>query len=319
MKTSPLSSLKIRNGLILIGVMVPLFILFLSYDVSQQSAALRKALTERGIILAQTGAAATGKIFEDAIKSRRLLESQVFDTRYQPIPGTNPQKYHTEYDYYADENLRVIEDSYLKDKVIVYAVASMSMVISQHIMIGTLKWGGLNFDRSKRIFDDEVGIDAARNKSPYKFQEYSRDTGEVMWDISAPIYVNGRHWGAFRIGFSIEETNKQITTVVRRMVFAGVFLTVALIAIAFYLSNRISNRVKLIAGEANRVAQGDLSLSDLIFDSRDEVGTLGRSFTNMVIKLRELAGKTQYSAKLIANYTGDLLRSTEHVAEDRPG
>lgn len=24
-----------------------------------------------------------------------------------------------------------------------------------------------------------------------------RDTGELMHDISAPIYVKGRHWGAF--------------------------------------------------------------------------------------------------------------------------
>lgn len=316
MKTPALSSLKIRNGLILTGVIVPLFFLFLTYDVNQQSDALRKALTERGIILAQTGAATAGKILSDAVKTGRLTEKEIFDTRYQPIPGTNPQKYHTMYDAYTDENLREVEDSFLKDPVIVYAVAvDVNGYLPTHNTKYAKPGGGLEFDRSKRIFNDEVGITAAANRAPYKFQEYSRDTGEVMWDISAPIYVNGRHWGAFRIGFSIEETNRQISAAVGRMLLAGTVLTVSLIALAFYLSNRISNRVKLLAEEANRVAQGDLSLSNLVFDSRDEVGSLGRSFTNMVIKLHELAEKTRYSTRMIGNYTRDLLRSTEHVSQ----
>jgi len=32
-------------------------------------------------------------------------------------------------------------------------------------------------------------------------QTYKRDTGEVMHDLSVPIYVDGKHWGGFRIGY----------------------------------------------------------------------------------------------------------------------
>jgi len=32
-------------------------------------------------------------------------------------------------------------------------------------------------------------------------QTYKRDTGEVMHDLSVPIYVRGRHWGGFRVGY----------------------------------------------------------------------------------------------------------------------
>jgi methyl-accepting chemotaxis protein len=28
-------------------------------------------------------------------------------------------------------------------------------------------------------------------------QTYMRDTGEILNDLSMPIYVDGRHWGAF--------------------------------------------------------------------------------------------------------------------------
>ena len=316
MKTSRFGTLKFKNSIILISVMVPLFALFLTYEVNYQSSALRKALTERGIILAQTGAVATGKILSEGIKYGQLTEKQVFDTNYVLIPGTSPPKYHTQYDGFTDENLRLIEDSFLKDMVVVYAVAvDVNGYLPTHNTKYSQPGGGLNYDRSKRIFSDDVGIAAARNLASYKFQEYKRDTGEVMWDISTPVYINGRHWGAFRLGFSITETNKQISAVINRMIFAGVFLTIALVILATFISYRISNRVKLLAEEANRIAKGDLSLGNLAIDTRDEVGSLGRSFNNMVIKLRELAEKTQFSARLIDNYTKELMQSKEHVSK----
>lgn len=119
-------------------------------------------------------------------------------------------------------NLRQIEDSYLKDKVIVYAVAvDNNGYLPTHNAIFSVSGGGINTDRTKRIFDDPVGLVASQNKETYLLQEYKRDTGETMWDISVPIYVNGRHWGAFRIGFSIEETNKQIAAIRNQVIGGG--------------------------------------------------------------------------------------------------
>lgn len=314
--TSRFGSLKFKNSLILIAVMVPLLIVFLTFEIKQQSEALRKALTERGIILAQTGAAATGKILTDAIRDGKLTEQQLFDTNYKLIQNTSPPKYHTSYDRYTDENLRVIEDSFLKDRVVVFAVAvDINGYLPTHNTKYSKPGGGLNFDRTKRIFGDDVGITAARNQQPYRYQEYKRDTGEVMWDISAPIYLKGRHWGAFRIGFSIEETNRQIAAAINRMIFEGVFLTAALVVLGTYISYRLSKRVNLIAEEVNRIAHGDFSLSNLPVDSSDEVGNLSRSLSNMVIKLRDLAEKTRFSARLVDNYTGELVQSTDHVSD----
>jgi len=31
-----------------------------------------------------------------------------------------------------------------------------------------------------------------------------RDTGEIMGDLSMPIFVNGKHWGALRLGIAPE-------------------------------------------------------------------------------------------------------------------
>ena len=58
-------------------------------------------------------------------------------------------------------------------------------------------------NRTKRLFNDPVGLAAARNTDGVLVQTYNRDTGEKMWDISAPVTVQGRHWGAFRIGYTM--------------------------------------------------------------------------------------------------------------------
>jgi hypothetical protein len=51
-----------------------------------------------------------------------------------------------------------------------------------------------------------VGLAAARyNEGKVLVQIYYRDTGEKIWDISAPVYLEGRHWGAFRISYTLEQ------------------------------------------------------------------------------------------------------------------
>lgn len=55
--------------------------------------------------------------------------------------------------------------------------------------------------RTKRIFNDRTGLRCGKNTEIFLLQTYKRDTGEVMHDLSSPIYVNGKHWGGFRIGY----------------------------------------------------------------------------------------------------------------------
>jgi methyl-accepting chemotaxis protein len=56
-------------------------------------------------------------------------------------------------------------------------------------------------NRTKRIFSDRTGKRCGANTKPFLLQTYKRDTGEVMHDLSVPIYVNGKHWGGFRVGY----------------------------------------------------------------------------------------------------------------------
>jgi methyl-accepting chemotaxis protein len=61
-------------------------------------------------------------------------------------------------------------------------------------------------NRTKRIFNDRTGLAAAQSTAPFLVQNYQRDTGETMADLSVPVFVQGKHWGAVRIGYRRVET-----------------------------------------------------------------------------------------------------------------
>ena len=136
-----------------------------------------------------------GATFEWLVTNNRLTMGQMFDTLYIPIPDSTPQKFHTQYDALSDEFIQRILDRYLeKDAKLIFVVA-----VDRN---GYLPTHNSKFrDRSKRLFNDRTGLAAARNTEPYLVQKYSRDTGETIYDLSVPLFVHKKHWGAIRIGY----------------------------------------------------------------------------------------------------------------------
>lgn len=146
--------------------------------------------------------------FNLLLTSGRLSMPQLFDTFYIPIPGTDPQKFRTQYDNISDGVIQPMIDKYLeRDSRLVFFIAvDRNGYLPTHNsrysrpLTGNLaedaKW-----NRTKRIFNDRTGLAAARNLEPFLLQRYSRDTGEVMSDLSLPVFIQNRHWGAIRVGY----------------------------------------------------------------------------------------------------------------------
>jgi methyl-accepting chemotaxis protein len=67
-------------------------------------------------------------------------------------------------------------------------------------------WNAANC-RNRRMFNDRTGLSAGRSTKPFLLQTYRRDMGggefALMKDCSAPITINGRHWGGLRIAFKV--------------------------------------------------------------------------------------------------------------------
>ncbi|MCP5228363.1 methyl-accepting chemotaxis protein [Accumulibacter sp.] len=152
-----------------------------------------------------------GQLFDKAVDSGKIKIDDLFDDRYQPIANTRPQKFRTRFDEFTDKNVSPLQESTLDQcKWAVYAICiDRNSYVPTHnrkfsqALTGDEKIDFVN-NRSKRMFDDPVGKRCGAHEQPFLLQTYRRDTGEVMHDISAPIYVKGRHWGGFRIGYKTE-------------------------------------------------------------------------------------------------------------------
>ena len=135
----------------------------------------------------------------------------VFDQAYKDIPGSNPKRFTTAYDSQCDSELTRIYDDLLRDMPgLIYSLAvdNKGYAPAHNSIFSNAPSGDPVVDtakcRHKRMFNDPVGIKLATNQKPSLFQTYVRDTGEILNDLSMPITVGGRHWGAVRIGFKTD-------------------------------------------------------------------------------------------------------------------
>ncbi|MFZ6644219.1 methyl-accepting chemotaxis protein [Undibacterium sp. TJN25] len=148
------------------------------------------------------------KLFADALKSGQISMSQLFDRSYAPIADTNPKKYTTAFDAFTDRVLPPVQEALLAamPKLVYAGAVDNNGYFPTHNKKFSQKLTGnyekdLINNRTKRIFDDRTGSRCGSNTKPFLLQTYKRDTGEVMHDLSVPIYIAGKHWGGFRIGY----------------------------------------------------------------------------------------------------------------------
>jgi methyl-accepting chemotaxis protein len=153
--------------------------------------------------------------WRDAMQDRmRHLSGRgidVFDRAYKPVPHTDPQKYLTCYSDLFTRELQAMVDEARKDLASNYAVpvdvngylpvhhSEVSMAMTGDPKVDLLK------SRHQRIFFHvETEKRRVKNTEPFLLQTYMRDTGEILNDLSMPIHIGGRHWGAIVTGFKPE-------------------------------------------------------------------------------------------------------------------
>ena len=169
-----------------------------------------QALRELAILRAKM----ISSLFEAAVGANELCDADLFDVDYIAIPGTNPTQYHNRALAFLDHALPSIQEPILALAPGVVFAAAVDR--NGYLPVHNLKysepqgedpvWNSAHA-RNRRIFDDMAGLMAGRNTQACLSQTYPRDLGggriELIKDLSAPIYVNGKHWGGLRIGARI--------------------------------------------------------------------------------------------------------------------
>ncbi len=147
-------------------------------------------------------------LFTAAIADGSITEAALFDANYIPVPNTDPPKHRTAFDPFADRALPPLQEPVLnRNPGLTYAIAcdQRGYVPTHNNAFCKPLTGNYDKDlvgnRTKRIFNDATGRRCGAHTDSVLIQTYRRDTGEVMHDLSVPIFIKGRHWGGFRMGY----------------------------------------------------------------------------------------------------------------------
>lgn len=161
--------------------------------------------------LAQDAAARIGDALALALDHGRIDEDALFSRDYAPIPGVEPAKFTTAFDTLCDELLPPLQEPVAaRHPWIVFAIcANPDGYVPTHNLRFSQPLTGdraqdLVGNRTKRLFADRVGRSVGAHTDPYRLQVYRRDTGQIMFDLSVPVFVGERHWGGFRVGYTLE-------------------------------------------------------------------------------------------------------------------
>ncbi len=256
-----------------------------------QDQTLRSQFMAEGKMMSLIGAKSVSRIIEEGIDNGVLNANDAFDTDYVLIPGFNPPKFHTKYDSYLDKALLSMEDEFLKDPNVLYAVAvdtkgylpTHDSKYQQPITGDQAKDRVGN--RTKRIFDDPVGLAAARNQQEGFVQDYTRDTGESALDFASPIMVKGRQWGNFRIGMlssSLQDARKKHMLSLLVLMAGGLIVTTFGALFTIKVALRPLTRLTVIA---SHMADGNVD-EKITVTSNDEIGELGNVLERMRISMK---------------------------------
>lgn len=157
-------------------------------------------------------AARVSRLFEEALDGGAITTNELFDENYVPVPGSDPQQFTTRFVALADRLLPQVQEPMLQaaPKIRLCCAVDRNGYLPTHNTRYSRPqesdpvWNAANC-RNRRMFDDRTGLASARNRRRFLLQTYRRDMGGgsfvYMKELSSPIVVRGRHWGALRVAY----------------------------------------------------------------------------------------------------------------------
>jgi methyl-accepting chemotaxis protein len=168
----------------------------------------------RFLDMAREAVDAVQSAFEAEIEAGRATINDLFDQDYKPIAGTDPEQVTTNFTAITDRVLPAIQEPVAQSngRIVFCACVDVNGYLPTHNEAFSKPqgddpvWNAAN-SRNRRMFNDKVGLRAGQSTAPFLMQSYRRDMGggkfTIMKDLSVPIYIQGRHWGALRLAYKV--------------------------------------------------------------------------------------------------------------------
>jgi len=293
--------LSLKVSLVLALITIPPMIAAAFLITASESARIEELTINSGKVAAISGAKMFGTALEAGIDAGLMTISDVLEPTYEEIKGfdfgDNP-RYHTRYDFYTDRTAVGFEDALLASSAdFLYAVGGDINGYTpthnsrfQHPLTGD-RAKDLAGNRGKRKFWTSMHQAAARNLEQVLVQPYVRDTGESAWDVSAPIFVKGRHYGAFRVAVSRDSLATAKRALMFQLIMVFSFLTVITVGFIFFMLRRSMRPLEHLASLAAEISTGEGLDRPIKPTSSDEIGMMAKSLNRLRASLQAAMGR----------------------------
>lgn len=292
--------LSLKVSLVLALITIPPMAAAAYFITTTESDRIEKLTIEAGKVAAIAGARMYGTALEAGIDAGLMTIGDVLEPAYEEIKGFDfgDPRYHTKYDFYTDRTVVGFEDALLAGSPdFLYAVGGDINGYTpthdskfQRPLTGD-RSKDLSGNRGKRKFWTAVHQAAARNLEPVLVQDYLRDTGESAWDVSSPIFVKGRHFGAFRVAVSRDSIAAHKRSLLLLLLGVFTFLTVVTVGFIFFMLRRSMRPLEHLASLANEISTGEGLDRPIKATTTDEIGMMAKSLNRLRASLQAAMGR----------------------------
>lgn len=255
--------LSVRLSVTLASVLLPSLAVVAVLLVLRETQVVDQLVKRNGQTAALAGAAMYSKMLDDAVKSNQLKLEDILDPTYEELKFPDgrtlddgspsmmvltDKRYKTKLSDWTDAHgFQQWEDAILQACGCLFASGidrrghvpttnsyqdfppKDERTPEGNPIPENIAWN-MTKARGKRKYEKQEQIAAAgylgTPQFPVLIQEYNRDTGQKAYTIAAPIFVQGHHFGAFRIGVSTDRITAQYNEMIRNVsiLFGGLSL-----------------------------------------------------------------------------------------------
>jgi HAMP domain-containing protein len=292
--------LSLKVSLVLAVITIPPMFAAAYMITTGESERIEHLTIEAGKVAAIAGARMYGTALEAGIDAGMMTIGDVLEPTYEEIKGFDfgDPRYHTRYDFYTDRTVVGFEDALLAGSPdFLYAVGGDINGYTpthdskfQRPLTGD-RTKDLSGNRGKRKFWTAMHQAAARNLDLVLVQDYLRDTGESAWDVSSPIFVKGRHYGAFRVAVSRDSIATHKRALIVELIGVFGFLVSITVGFIFFMLRRSMRPLEHLASLANEISTGEGLDRPIKATSSDEIGMMAKSLNRLRASLQAAMGR----------------------------
>ena len=155
------------------------------------------------------------EVTEAAIANGEVSPHDLFDTNYSDIEGSNPPRYRTGLNAWADKAWRPMIDRFTAadSRVAAFACTDMNGFLPTHLTRNSQAPTGnvahdTQFCRNGRILFGTIDARAKASNDDYMMAVYRREGDgneyQVVRNVYIPLIINGRRWGDLEMAYILD-------------------------------------------------------------------------------------------------------------------